>query len=347
MDQIKLSVIVPIYQVEAYLPRCIDSILAQTYRNFELILVNDGTKDNCPQIMAEYAAKDDRIRQIHKENGGLSSARNAGMKIARGKYIAFVDSDDYIAPELYADAIAEAERTGVELVVWNYQKAYDDRIDDAYLKMKDEVLDLDRLGLQNYYYKYWFPYRHGFEACNKLFRRDVIEQERLKFQFNHEILSEDLLFTSMYLMHTHKLAAMSKPYYYYYMRSNSIMNSAKPRAAHRHMTLAVRLYEYVNSMERGKELRDVMPVLCYASLIANGISDDPSMDDVYKAMAEYQQNKTMNRLLKELISPKPLLKYMLHTGKGQRMQFRARMFAMRWLRGDLQGAAALIYRGEK
>ena len=81
MDDLKLSVIVPIYQVEDYLPRCLDSILNQTFHDFELILVNDGTKDNCPRIMEEYAAKDSRIKQIHKQNGGLSSARNAGLEI--------------------------------------------------------------------------------------------------------------------------------------------------------------------------------------------------------------------------------------------------------------------------
>lgn len=344
MEQVKLSVIVPVYQVEEFLPRCLDSILAQTYRDFELILVNDGTKDDCPRIMAEYAAKDSRIRQIHKENGGLSSARNAGMEIARGEYISFIDSDDYIDPELFADAVATAERTNAELVVWNYRKAYDDELGQAYLKMKDEVIDLDELGLDHYYYKYWFPYLHGFEACNKLFSRDVIKKENLLFQWNHEIFSEDMLFNAMYLMHTHKIAALSKPYYYYYMRRGSIMNSPKPRAAHRLMTLAVRLYEYVGKLERGVQLRNVMPVMCYSMLIAKGISLDPSMEDVYKALEEYRQNETMRRILKELISPMPLLKYLLHTGKGPRMQVRARLFAVRWLRGDIHGAAALIQR---
>ena len=80
----RVSVIVPVYQVEAYLPRCLDSILAQTFDDFELILVDDGTKDGCPAIMQAYAQRDSRIRQIHKENGGLSSARNAGLEIARG-----------------------------------------------------------------------------------------------------------------------------------------------------------------------------------------------------------------------------------------------------------------------
>ena len=109
----RVSVIVPVYQVERYLPRCIDSILAQTFTDFELILVNDGTKDDCPRIMQEYADRDARIRQVHKENGGLSSARNAGLDIAQGEYIAFVDSDDYVDPDLLADAVAAADRKSV------------------------------------------------------------------------------------------------------------------------------------------------------------------------------------------------------------------------------------------
>ena len=343
MDDLKLSIIVPVYQVEEFLPRCIDSILAQTFCDFELILVNDGTKDDCPRIMEEYAARDSRIRQIHKQNGGLSSARNAGMEIARGKYIAFVDSDDYIAPELYADAIAEAERTDAELVVWNYRKAYDDGVGDAYLKTEDEVLELDTLGLQNYYYQYWVPYKHGVEAWNKLYRRDIIRQHRLLFQPNNEILAEDTLFSAMYLMHTRKIVALSKPYYFYYMRSGSIMNSAKPRAAHRLMTLSVRLWEY--AQDQGiRELDTILPVLCYVDLITKGISFDPSMDDVYSAMEQYRHHEAMIKILKELLSVKPLLQYTLHTGKGIRMQLRARLFALRWLRGDVKGAAALVHR---
>ena len=88
------------YQVEAYLPRCLESICAQTLQDFELILVDDGTKDGCPRIMDEYAARDPRIRILHKENGGLSSARNAGLDAARGEYVAFIDSDDYADPDL-------------------------------------------------------------------------------------------------------------------------------------------------------------------------------------------------------------------------------------------------------
>ncbi len=97
----EISIIVPVYKVEEYLPRCIDSILAQTFTDFELILVDDGSPDNCGKICDEYAKKDERIIVIHKENGGQSSARNAGLDIAKGNYIGFVDSDDFISPDMY------------------------------------------------------------------------------------------------------------------------------------------------------------------------------------------------------------------------------------------------------
>lgn len=93
-----VSIIVPVYQVESRLRRCIESILAQTFTDFELILVDDGSPDRCPLICDEYAKNDERIRVIHKKNGGLSSARNAGMEAAQGKYFLFCDSDDYVSP---------------------------------------------------------------------------------------------------------------------------------------------------------------------------------------------------------------------------------------------------------
>ena len=107
-----ISVIVPVYKVEAYLHKCVDSILAQTYENIEIILVNDGSPDNCGAVCDEYAANHNHVRVIHKENGGLSSARNAGVDIAGGRYIGFVDSDDYISPDMYEklfNAIADAD----------------------------------------------------------------------------------------------------------------------------------------------------------------------------------------------------------------------------------------------
>lgn len=117
MEQdVLISVIVPVYNVEAYLPRCVDSILAQTYSNLEVILVDDGTKDASDRICDDYAARDPRVKVIHKENGGLSSARNAGLDVAKGEYLAFVDSDDWIEPDTYGHMLNAAQKYGVKLV---------------------------------------------------------------------------------------------------------------------------------------------------------------------------------------------------------------------------------------
>ena len=338
----RVSVIVPVYQVEAYLPRCLDSILAQTFTDYELILVNDGTKDGCPAIMEDYAQRDSRIRQVHKENGGLSSARNAGLDVARGAYIAFVDSDDYVAPSWLEDIVRAADESGAEQVLYNYQLVVDGQEKGAYLDFQTETIDVDRLGLAQYFYRYWMPYRHGQEAWSKLYRRDVIEGNKLRFAPNDEIFAEDTLFSAMYLMHTHKIAALSAPYIYYVQRGDSLMGMKKPRLAWRLMTLSVRLWEYAKACGRFEEIRNVLPVLCYDKLITKGIRLDPQLDNVLSAMGEYRKNDAMKQILRALISPMPLIMYTLNTRKGIMTQVRGRLFAVRWLRGNVKGAASLV-----
>ena len=338
----RVSVIVPVYQVEQYLPRCIDSILAQTMKDFELILVNDGTKDDCPRIMNEYAAKDARIRQVHKENGGLSSARNAGLEIARGEYIAFVDSDDYVEPDLLEDAVAAAQRDQAELVLFNYRIVDEAGVHEPYLAMEDSTINLEVMGLSAYFYLYWMPYRHGQEAWCRLYRRDVIERNGLRFAPNKEIFAEDTLFSAMYLMHVKTLTALKKPYVYYVQRGDSLMAMKKPQLARRLMTLAVRLTEYAQCCGCGKELEYVLPVLCYDKLICKGIRLDHDMQDVYAAMEDMRENPTMRRLLSQLCGLWPLILYTIRTRKGFLTQIRGRLFAYLWLRGNVRGAAALV-----
>lgn len=338
----RVSVIVPIYQVEAYLAKCLDSILAQTFRDFELILVDDGTRDGCPAIMDDYAARDPRIRLIHKENGGLSSARNAGLDVARGEFIAFVDSDDTVEPTLLADTVRAADESGAELVIFNYRYVDEAGTHEPYLRMADEVIDLDRLGLANYFYQYWMPYRHGQEAWCRLYRREIIENNGLRYAPNDEVFAEDTLFSAMYLMHTRKIAALRTAYVNYLQRGSSLMAAKKPRLAHRLMTLSVRLCEYARAAGKGEALRNVLPVLCYDTLICKGIRLDPSIEDVYAAMEAFRADDTMRALLHALYGAAPLLLYTLHTGRGLRTQVRARLFARRWLTGNVRGAAALV-----
>ena len=118
----KVSIIVPVYNIENYIRVCVESILAQTYESFELILVDDGSKDNSGILCDEYAAIDSRVKVIHKENGGVSSARNTGLQQAKGKWIMYVDGDDWIEPDMIESLIEAAKATEADLVFGDYMK---------------------------------------------------------------------------------------------------------------------------------------------------------------------------------------------------------------------------------
>ena len=122
-----ISIIVPVYNTEKYLRRCIDSVLAQTYQDFELLLIDDGSKDSSGAICDEYAAQDARVRVFHKENGGVSSARNVGLDNARGEWITFVDADDWIESDMLELLLRKGEETGADIVMGDLLFAYPDR----------------------------------------------------------------------------------------------------------------------------------------------------------------------------------------------------------------------------
>ena len=116
MSQPLISVIVPIYKVEEYLDRCVESLVNQTYKNLEIILVDDGSPDNCPKMCDDWAKKDSRIKVVHKKNGGLSDARNAGFEVATGDIISFIDSDDWIEPEMFETMLSQMEKDDSDIV---------------------------------------------------------------------------------------------------------------------------------------------------------------------------------------------------------------------------------------
>ncbi len=172
----------------------------------------------------------------------------------------------------------------------------------ACLPMKDEMIDIDQMGLANYFYRYWMPYVHGQEAWCRLYQRDIIEQNHLRYAPNDEIFAEDTLFSAMYLMHVHTLAALAKPYVNYLQRGDSLMGMLKPKLCARLITLSVRLTRRMRRRADGsKELADVLPVLCYDKLICKGIRLDPSLEDVYAAMTQMGQNATLRGLLHALL----------------------------------------------
>lgn len=170
-----VSVIVPVFRVEMFLSKCIDSILAQTFTDFEVILVDDGSPDNCGAICDEYASRDHRIKVIHKSNGGLSDARNAGLDVATGEFICFVDSDDWIEKDLLQDNITLLQQANADMVIFNYQEVY-----------KDNTLLQYRVCSSANYDKAYYFFRAPVMVWCKLYRADMWKQLRFPVGLKHE-----------------------------------------------------------------------------------------------------------------------------------------------------------------
>ena len=213
-----LSIIVPVYDVENYLQKCIDSILAQTFTDFELILVEDGSPDNCPALCDAAAAKDARIRVLHQKNGGLSAARNAGLDAARGAWIGFVDSDDYIAPEMYETLYKAVQSTGADLALCDYAE-----VDEAGVPCQSMHV---RLGKKDFTGRELLKNATDSmiqPAWNKLYRRAVFAQLR----YPEGKLNEDLFLIPKICLQIQKAVVVPKALYYYVQRGGSIMNGSK------------------------------------------------------------------------------------------------------------------------
>jgi len=210
----KISVIVPVYNVEKYLNRCVDSILAQTYQNLEIILVDDGSPDNCPQICDDYGQKDLRIKVIHKENGGLSSARNAGLDIATGDYIGFVDSDDYVAPDMYSCLYNRIKGTETYIANCMYVRAFDSG--ETTPSRVPHHTDED-IATQDYLEELLL-HVGDVSVCSKLFPRVLIGDLR----FIEGKLNEDLLFMIQLMRNIQGIKFVGSLGYYYYVREKSI-----------------------------------------------------------------------------------------------------------------------------
>lgn len=213
-----LSIIVPVYKVENYLQKCIDSILAQTFTDFELILVEDGSPDGCPVLCDAAAAKDARIRVLHQKNGGLSAARNAGLDVARGEWIGFVDSDDYIAPEMYEALYQAVQSTGADLALCDYTA-----VDEAGTPCLPPYT-----GLAQRIFTGWELLKRATNtmaqpAWNKLYRRAIFAQLR----YPEGKLNEDLFLIPKICLQIQKAVVVPKALYYYVQRGSSIMNGSK------------------------------------------------------------------------------------------------------------------------
>lgn len=269
------SIVVPVYNTEQYLECCFNSILNQSFRDYELIIVDDGSTDTSPKICDQYAKMDDRIRVIHKENGGVSSARNCGIEAAEGTYIWFVDSDDTIALDSL-QFLYEHTKELVDLVVFG-----------SPLQEKCNVDSLDELFNEHY-----FKYHFGFAPWNKLYRSEIIKSNDMQFDIEENI-GEDLLFNIMYYQKISNIQFLQTELYNYVVRENSAMTTIDNQRYIKQM----RLFDKLRCMLANKITEETLLCLYFMHLVsginqtsANGIKGKRN-----KIVYNYQKNYKWSR----------------------------------------------------
>lgn len=217
MERDLITVVIPIYNVEKYLKKCIDSILSQTYKNLEIILVDDGSTDNCSEICDKYEDEENRIKVIHKKNGGLSDARNAGINIANGKYITFVDSDDYIESDMIEVLYNNMIKNNAQISTCLYRKFFEgeelvEKPSSYYLKVYSNEQSLEKMMYQK---------DCTTSAWGKLYLTELFKEIR----YPYGKICEDLPTTYLLFSKANKIVISNCQKYYYLQRKNSIIHS--------------------------------------------------------------------------------------------------------------------------
>lgn len=271
-----VSVIVPIYNVEIYLKRCVDSILSQTLRDIEVILVDDGSPDNCGTICDDYAKKDTRVHVLHKENGGISDARNLGLKYAKGEYVCFIDSDDFIDEDMLNTLYRLVEENEVDMSVCGIRDYYEGQ---------EPVYDHEERafvcsGIEGLRYTLEGRLLPG-SVCSKLIRRTICDT--LSFPVGKTY--EDAFYTPELFFKISKVAITTKKMYNYWHRADSV--TTKPFSAKNMDVIEAYQYTYDVVSKKCPELMDVAQFrLCWANFV---VLDKLLVTDNYATYPQYSQ----------------------------------------------------------
>lgn len=244
MSSIKVSVIIPVYKVEKYIERCINSVLEQTLEEIELVLVDDGSPDNCGKICDDYANMDSRISVIHKKNQGLGLARNSGMNIARGEFIAFVDSDDYIEKDMLETMYNKAKTEGADTCLCNIKNVSGTFRGEDVIR---EVL-IKSIGA-----KYDGSDYIGMSVWRGIYSRELITKNKLQFVSEREYISEDIIFDLTYYKYSNCTTIVNKMLYNYTINTDSLSRGYKANR----FEMCAKLYEKEKEMLREQEIYEL------------------------------------------------------------------------------------------
>lgn len=289
-DKVDLvSIIVPVYNVEDYLERCINSILNQSLNEIEVLLINDGSKDLSGEICETFKNRDSRVKVFHKDNGGVSSARNFGIEHASGKYLAFIDPDDWVEAPMFETLLKSANEQKSDLVVCDYQNVYEDGNilpSSKELTGEVDVLELKSLGYVRYIVDYFLPNKHGYYVWNKLYKKEIVDKYNLRFDKNVNY-AEDFLFNLEYLCHTNKISLVPKVFTNYFKRTGSL--SKYPDLLFtRLIDLSLNFKNYGIKSHNSRNVNKVFPPLLLSHLL-NTLDYLPHIDNKEYVMSSLNE----------------------------------------------------------
>lgn len=301
MENPKVSILVPIYNVEKYLPRCIESVLSQDFRDYELILVDDGSPDQCPQICDEYAMKDKRIKVVHKKNGGLVSARLAGFKVARGEYVMHVDSDDYLLPSAISTLYNEAKEGDYDVVKSRPLREDDNgkRWQESYMINDGEILDTETYIL-DMLHNHISPYLHSSIYRRTIFSKDIFE----KVLSGGITIGEDWVTNMLVSERVNKALVIGQSVYVYFWNNSSMMSSTiiSPKLGERVDNVLDEFYNKCSSNIRYEhEVKKIVGLI-----MANFFWELPYNEKWYHAICEFLESPTNRDRIKTLVDSRYL-----------------------------------------
>lgn len=250
-NEIELTIIIPVYNVENYLEKCVNSVIPSII-SYEVILVDDGSTDNSPALCEKLAKQNQNIKVIHKINGGLSSARNAGLNVAKGKYVAFIDSDDWIEKGAYDNLIKEMDN-GIDILKYSYVIDYGENIVPVHNILNEGIYEHEQIA------KIVLPLAFGGErlsdstilkinlsVTSNIYRLDFLKENRLEFISEREVGSEDFLFNIEALICCQKIQVIDKTCYHYVQRIGSLTKQYRIKLYEQYKKLCEYLYDYMN-----------------------------------------------------------------------------------------------------
>lgn len=305
-----LSIIVPVYNGENFIEDCIDSIINQTLKDIEILIINDGSKDNTLNIIESIAKSDSRIKILNQKNSGVSAARNNGISKSRGKYITFVDADDYIDKTMYEKMYKKAEEFNSDIVICNVNDVLNGN-KKVSLNLNEGIIDIRKLTesefLSNEYFKL------GTAVWHKIFKRNLIKENKIKFINYSEVASEDTLFNYEAMLKAKRLYCIEEALYDYKINENSLTKSksAKENMIKRCMNTVNIMSDFLSKNKIEGE--NFIDYITYWEFI-NALSyvDELKVKLLVNSIKEYSKISTFNKAIKKIALSSELDKYFIN-----------------------------------